>query len=262
VDIPEFADLEDATFATVNVTDYQGFPLKLTREFLFVKNRFLVARDIAEFEESFLAQVGPVWNTQNVGPQLGNTWANTFLSSPRAQGVGLHTPPQDLLVYFAPQPNCRLQVVDRTAVDPRARDMPAQLRYIWRGVTQPGQKLLFTQVYYPHAPSMKQTLSNAPGAVRPADLLGTAGADGIQILLDTPDATVLRFTFEPDRVEWLVSNPVGKTVTADRLSTDARYLYADISQDQMRSINAVEATFAAVEGQDLFRQTERGNFAR
>jgi len=259
VDIPEFADLNGATFATVHVTDYQGFPLRLTREFMFIKNRFLIARDIAEFEEAFLTQVGPVWNTQNIGPQIGDTWANTFLHSPRAQGIGLHTPPQDLLVYFTPQPHCKLQVVDRTAVDPRAADMPAQLRYTWRGVAQPGQKLLFTQVYYPHAPSVKKVLSNAPGAARAADLLGTAGADGIQTLLDTPEATVLRFTFDLDRAEWVVSNPAGKTVTADGLSTDARYLYVDLSQGQVRAIAAVGATFAAVEGKDLFRQAERGN---
>lgn len=262
VGIPEFADMKGATFATVKVTDYQGFPLKLTREFLFIKNRFLVARDLPEFEEAFFAQVGPVWNTQNIGPQLGDTWANTFLSSPRAQGVGLHTPPQDLLVYFTPQPNCKLQVQDRTAVDPRAADMPAQLRYTWRGTTQPGQKLLFTQVYYPHAPSVKRVFSNAPGATRPADLLGTAGADGIQVLLDTREATVLRFTLDPDRVEWLVSNPAGQTVTAHGLSTDARYLYVDLSQGQVRSICAVEATLAAVDGQDLFRRGERGNFEK
>ncbi len=262
VEVPEFEDMRAATFATVQVGDYQGFPLQATREFMFIKNRFLVVRDIPQFEEGFLAQVGPVWNTQNVGPQLGDTWANTFFSSPRAAQVGLHTPPQDLLVYFAPQPNCKLQIVDRTAVDPRAGDVPAQLRYVWRGAIQAGQKLLFTQVYYPHAASRQQALSNAPGSVRPADLLGTAGADGIHVMLDTPEATVLNFTFDPDRVEWVVSNPSGQTVTAGGLSTDARYLYADVSAGQVRAISAVGATFAVVDGQDLFRQPERKNYEK
>ena len=262
VEIPEFQDLKRATFATVTVGDYQGFPLKLTREFLFIKNRFLVARDLPEFQEGFLAQVGPVWNTQNVGPQLGDTWANTFFSSPRAMGVGLKTPPQDLLVYFTPQTGCKLQVVDRTAVDPRAADVPAQVRYLWRGLTQAGQKLLFTQVYYPHAPSMKKALSNAPGSVRPADLMGSAGADGIHVLLDTPEATVLRFSFDPDRVEWLVSNPGGKPVTSGGLSTDARYLYVDTVKGQVKGVSAMAATFAAVDSQDVFRQTDRKNYEK
>ena len=176
--------------------------------------------------------------------------------------MSLHTPPQDLLVYFTPQPGCRLQVIDRTAADPRAGDVPAQLRYVWRGVTQPGQKLLFTQVYYPHAPSMKQALSNAPGAARTADLLGTAGADGIHVLLDTLEATVLSFTFDPDRAEWVVSNPGGQTVTAGSLSTDARYLYVDTVKGEVKSVSAVAGTFAALEGKDVFRQAERKNFER
>jgi hypothetical protein len=262
VEIPDFQDLRAATFATVQVGDYQGFPIQATREFLFIKNRFLVARDIPEFQEGFLAQVGPVWNTQNIGPQMGDTWANTFFTAPRAMGVGLRTPPQDLLVYFTPRPGCRLQVVDRTAIDPRAGDVPAQLRYTWRGVTQPGQKLLWTQVYYPHAPTMKKALSNAPGAVRPADLLGTAGADGVHVLLDTVEATVLSFTFDPDRVEWVVSNPGGKTVTAGGLSTDARYLYVDTVKGEVKAVSAVAATFAAVEGKDVFRQGERKNWEK
>lgn len=204
--------------------------------------------------------MGPVWNTQNVGPQMGNTWANTFFSSPRASGVGLNTPPQDLLVYFTPQPNCRLQVVDRTAIDPRAGDVPAQLRYTFRGAVQAGQKLLFTQVYYPHAPSAKRTVGSSPGEVRPADLAGTAGADGIHILRDTVEATVLRFTLEPDREEWVVSNPGGGTVTAGALSTDARYLYLDTVKNEVKGVSAVQATFATLEGKDLFRQGERKDY--
>ena len=262
VQIQDFHDLRAATFATVTVSNYQGFPILATREFLFLKNRFLVVRDLPEFQEGFLAQVGPVWNTQNVGPQLGDTWANTFLTAPRAQGVGLRTPPQDLLVYFTPRPGCRLQIVDRTAADPRAQDMPAQLRYVWRGVTTAGQKLLWTEIYYPHAPSQKKILSNAPGAVRPADLLGTAGADAVHVLLDTPEATVLSFTFDPGRTEWLVSNPSGQPVTAGGLSTDARYLYVDALSGQPRSVSAVAATFATVAGQDVFRQAERKDFEK
>jgi hypothetical protein len=63
-------------------------------------------------------------------------------------------------------------------------------------------------------------------------------------------------------VEWVVSNPAGKTVTAHGVSTDARYLYVDLSEGQTRAISAVGATFAAVENKDLFRQAERTNFER
>lgn len=211
-----------------------------------------MARDIPEFQEDFLTEVGPIWNTQNVGPQIGATWANTFFTAPMAHNTSLHTPPQDLLVYFTPQPGCRLQVIDRTATDPRewarrnTRGMPMQLRYSWRGDTQPGQKLLFTQVYYPHASSLR----------------GTAGADSIHVLLDTLETTVLGFTFDTDRREWVVSNPGGQTVTAGALSTDARYLYMDMVKRDVKSVSAVEGIFATLRGKDLFRQAERKNIER
>ncbi len=259
VEVPEFADSAGATFATVKVTNYQGFPVTYTREFLFLKNRFLVTRDMPLFEEGFLAQVAPIYNTQNVGPQLGDNWANTFFDAPPGSNFSLNNPPVDLLVWFAPQPDCRLQVLDRTAIDVRAADVPVQLRYNWRGVTQPGQKLLFTQVLYPHKASMQLIHSNAPGAARPQDMVGSAGADGIQALKDTLELTVLRFNLDPDRVEWLVSNPGGGQVSEGGLTTDARYLYVDILKGQVQRVSSVQATFAALEGEDLFRTPQRGN---
>ena len=194
-DVPEFTDLKGATFATVKVTNYQGFPVTYTREFLFLKNRFLVTRDMPLFEEGFLAQVAPIYNTQNVGPQIGDNWANTFFDAPRQSNTDLKNPPVDLLVWFAPQAGCRLQVFDRSAIDARAADVPVQVRYNWRGLTQPGQKLLFTQVFYPpqgqHEPHPLQRARRGPargprrqrgGGWRPGDQ-GHAGLDRDEVRL-------------------------------------------------------------------------------
>ena len=262
--VPVFADLKRATFATAVVTNYDGFPVKYTRDFLFIKNRFLVARDTALFEEGFLARVASLYNTQNVGPQVGPTWANTFFDELRAANFPqpIKNPPYDLLVYFTPQAECRLQVVDRTVADPRAYDLPAQLRYVWRGLTQAGQRVHFTQVYYPHPPGLELPRSNNPGAVRAQDLMGTAGADAIHVLQDTPDLTVLQFAFDPDRVEWVVSNPGGVAVSQGGLGTDARYLYVDTVKGEVKSVSAVGATYLSLEGKDVFRQGERGTVER
>ena len=262
VTLPEFTDQKAATFVTVQVTNYQGFPVTYTREFLFLKNRFLVTRDMPTFEAGFLASVAPIYNTQNVGPQVGDNWANTFFNAPRAAQMDLKNPPVDLLVWFAPQPGCRLQVVDRTAADVRAADVPVQVRYAWRGLTQTGQRLLFTQLFYPHKASVQRVLSNAPGAARPEDLVGSAGAEGIQALVDTPELTVLRCAFDPGRVEWVVSNPAGAPVQQGALATDARYLYVDTRGGHVESVSAVGATFASLEGQDIFRQAQRGNYEK
>lgn len=258
VDVEEFADFRAATVARVAVSDYQGFPVTYTREFVFAKNRFLFCRDTAHFEEGFLARIGPVFNTQNIGPQLGTHWANTYFTWPRAQWINTRTPPQDLLVYFGPQPGFRMEVLDRTAIDPRAADVPVQLRYVWQGVTEPDQRLLATQVYYPHAPSLKMQISNAPGD-RTSDLLGTAGADGIALLRDAPELTVARFAFEESREEWVVCNPAGAAVDEAGLQTDARYLYVDAQQGEVKSVSAVGATYLTLAGAEVFRHAERSN---
>lgn len=268
VTVPVFEDLKPATFARVVTTDYLSLPAKSVREFAFIKNRLLLVRDVVEFEESFKARVAPVWNTQNVGPHVGMHWANTFFSAPRGGGSHenpLRTPPYDLLVYFAPQPGCRLQVVDRTAVDARAEPTPAQVRYVWEGDAKAGQKLGFTQVYWPHAPFPSRVKSNMAGARREwigGELAATAGASGIAMLLDTPAATVARCSLDPDRVEWIACNPAGEKLSVAGFSTDAHFAYVDVSKGRVVAVGAVAATFLTVDNGEIFRQTQRHNWEK
>ena len=257
VEVPHFADLKKATFATVEVSNYMGFPVRCTREFAFLKNRFLVVRDLATFEEGFAAEVASVFNSQNIGPQLGSHWANTFMNAPIASNIGLRNPPVDLLVYFAPQAARRLQIVDRTAADPRCVDIPAQLRYVWQGDAAPGQTLHFTQVLYPHSPSVKRPPSNAAGDKRNKDLVGTAGADAIETLVDSKDVSILRCKFDAGRVEWVVCNPAGVRVEAGGLSTDARAAYVDVVEGKPPAVSAHDATFIKLDGVELIRREQR-----
>lgn len=251
VEVPQMTDLGRATFATVVVHDYQGFPVRHTREFVFVKNRFLVTREILEFREGFEAEIGPVFNTQNVGPQIGRHWANTFMSEPIASTRSLRNPPVDLLVYFLPQPDCRMQVVDRTAADPRTLNVPAQLRYVRSGKVAPGEKLHFAEVYYPHVPSMKLVRSNAAGDRRNRNLLGTAGADAIEVLRDDPQATVLRMQFEPGRTEWVVCNPGGTPLDLKQgLATDAQAAYVAVVDGEIAGVAADQATYVRGAGME------------
>ncbi len=201
---------------------------------MFVKNRFLVTREIVTFEERFHARVAPLWNTQNTGPQIGAHWANTFLSAPISDNgrAMMKTPPVDLLVWFAPQKDCRLQVVDRFALDPRAADCPAQVRYAWEGTPDVGQQLVFTQVYYPHAPYRARASTNNPGAVPVYEdqLQATAGAAGITALRDDVDVSVLRLEFEKGRVEHVVFNPGKRPIALDSVNTKKAYSYIDMQR--------------------------------
>ncbi|MDA7614369.1 hypothetical protein N8586_04470, partial [Verrucomicrobiales bacterium] len=204
-------DSDQASFARAEMRNPMGLPVRIIQDYVSVRNRFLVRRETVVFEESFHARVAALWNTQNIGPQIGDHWANTFMTAPVASNgkVAMRTPPADLLVYFSPQPNWRMQVVDRTAEDPRTAVTPAQLRYVWEGTPTVGQRLHSTQVYYPHAATKARVSSNQPGAkaeYAKGDLGATAGASGITVIRDDLGATVLKFQFEADRVEWVTIN--------------------------------------------------------
>jgi hypothetical protein len=228
-EVTYFEDTPQATYACVRVDNMDGLPVRYEREFVFVKNRFLATRESVTFEERFRARVAPLWNTQNTGPQIGAHWANTFISAP-VGGNGstmMKTPPVDLLVWFAPRNDCRLQVVDRFVLDPRSSDCPAQLRYTWEGTPSVGQQLVFTQVYYPHAPYRARASTNNPGAVAVYrdTLQATAGAAGITVLRDDKDVSVLRLEFEKGRVEHVIFNPSRESVELDSVTTQRAYAY-------------------------------------
>lgn len=241
-----FVDVERYRFGTAPNTNDAGFyPIPrdaVTQETCFTaldafdpasiaKNRFLATREIVTFEESFEARVAPLWNTQNIGPQLGEHWANTFVHQPVADNGtrSMKSPPVDLLVWFAPRDDCRLQVIDRLIEDPRAEACPNQVRYAWEGTPAAGEKLVFTQVYYPHPPYRSRAVSNNPNpnvsAAYASELQATAHASGIRVIRDDPEATILRLELQPGEVEWVVFNPAGATPQLDEVETDKPYQY-------------------------------------
>ena len=189
-EVTYFKETPQATYARIRVQNMDGLPVLYEREFVFAKNHFLATREIVTFEESFPARVAPLWNTHNIGPQLGSHWANTFIHEPIGDNGtrSMKAPPVDLLVWFAPRADCRLQVVDRLAEDPRAEACSNQLRYVWEGTPACGQKLVFTQVYYPHPPYRSRATSNNPNPGAEAacadELQATAHASGIEVIRD------------------------------------------------------------------------------
>lgn len=230
-----FEDTPQATYAQLRVQNMDGLPVTYEREFIFAKNRFLASREIVTFEESFEARLAPLWNTHNVGPQIGTHWANTFIHQPVANNGtrSMKSPPVDLLVWFAPREDCELQVVDRLIDDPRAEACPNQVRYQWEGTPGVGQQQVFTQVYYPHPPYRSRATSNNPNpnakAAYANELQATAHASGIQILRDTPDVSVLRLELTPGQVEWVVFNPERNRVQLEDQNTRAPFLYLPVS---------------------------------
>lgn len=230
-EVTYFRDTPRATFARVRVRNMDGLPVVYEREFVFVKNRFLATREVVTFEESFKARVAPVWNTHNVGPQIGSHWANTFIHQPVGENGtrSMKTPPADLLVWFAPRSDCRLEIVDRFEVDPRTEACPNQLRYVWEGTPKPGQQLVFTQVYYPHPPYRARATSNNPNpgstAAYADEFQATAHACGIQVIRDDVVASIVRLELEAGQVEWVVFNPEAKRLAVGSYETNESFAY-------------------------------------
>lgn len=230
-EVTYFEDTPEATYARLKVKNMDGLPVTYEREFIFAKNRFLATREIVTFEESFEARVAPLWNTHNIGPQVGSHWANTFIHQPVAENGtrSMKSPPVDLLVWFAPRNDCELKVVDRLIDDPRAEACPNQVRYQWEGSPAPGEKLVFTQVYYPHPPYRSRPISNNPNpdtsAAYADDLQATAHASGIQVIQDSPEISVLRLELSPGQVEWLLFNPGQNSHEVGEVKTEAPFLY-------------------------------------
>lgn len=230
-EVTYFEDTPEATYARLRVKNMDGLPVTYEREFIFAKNRFLATREIVTFEESFEARVAPLWNTHNIGPQVGSHWANTFIHQPVAENGtrSMKSPPVDLLVWFAPRNDCELKVVDRLVDDPRAEACPNQVRYQWEGSPTPGEKLVFTQVYYPHPPYRSRPISNNPSpdtsAAYADELQATAHASGIQVIQDSPEISVLRLELSPGQVEWLLFNPGQNSHEIGEVKTEAPFLY-------------------------------------
>ena len=244
VKIPVFTDRKLATHAVTQTTDYIGFPIINEREFFFVKNRFVLVRDRALFEEGFLVRLGPLWYTENVGPQIGPHWANAFLDAPQAHGIALRNAPWDLLVCHSPKPGRELVVRPRRGKGnyfDLTGAAESTIQYRWQGATTPGQTVQFSQVLLPHAPSRK-----------PAQV-----AEGIQFLKDDEQATVVKIVGADGRVEWVVLNGEGAALEFEGLKTDARQAYVDTRKGAVKRYLAASATRLEVGKKVLLEGAER-----
>ena len=215
ISVPEFHDWAHASYARVRVGSYHGWPLDEERQFLFGRYRFLLLKDVVTFTDAWMCRLGPCWQTQQVGPEVGPHWANTWIENLFLTGLGTgggfhrwRNPAWDLLVYHPPQASCRLEVVNRFEEQPW-RMLPIRLRYCWEGMAQKGDRLHFTTLLLPHEPVRK-----------PREI-----AEKIEVLADEPDLTALRVSADRYFEDWMVLNDTGGPVTVGDIETDARQLH-------------------------------------
>jgi hypothetical protein len=89
-----FVDVEPYRFAMTDVRKPASYPIP----------RDPVTRQMVTFEETFPARVSPLWNTHNIGLQLGSHRADLFIRQPVGENGtrSTKTAPADLLSRVAP----------------------------------------------------------------------------------------------------------------------------------------------------------------
>jgi len=249
--VRNFYDRQRASYARVHVADYHGWPLDEERQFLFGRRQLLLMKDVVTFKTAWMCRLGPCWQTQKIGPEIGTHWANTYVENLFHSGLGIgggvhrwKNPAQDLLVFHPPQPGCRLEIVDRFQEQPW-RLLPTRLRYVWEGLARKGQKLHFTTLLVPHMPILK-----------PSRLV-----EQVQVLADTPSLTVMSVVLDdprhrrPGRADrdtvWLMLNDTGKPAKAGKLDSDARQVYLQFYNGKPSYVMAEGGTYVKFDGQVL-----------
>lgn len=250
VTVPAFSDHGLAAHARVQVTKYMGFEATHEREFLFVKNRFVVLRDETAFDDAFRASVGPAWNTQHVGEPKGENWLNTWFDGHYFQAARLYdVPPWDLLLVYGPKPGAKLEVATEP-IDAPAKSHLLATRYAWEGDVTPGQRVQFVSVLLPHAPTRD----------------ATPLARGVEVLKDEPGLAVVKVATE-GRVELALLNPSGAKVEVDTrglgtLATDARAAYLDVGGGKVTRTLAIDGKGLSLGDTRLLRSWWRRTYER
>ena len=256
--VDDFFDDGIATYAAVSVADYEGLPVTCTRHFVFIKNDFLLVRDVLATSAPLEVQAASVFNTQNIGPRISGHAAVTYMSQPPALDVGLLNPPIDLLVYHCPQPEARLEVIDRALADPRADTVRGQLRYSWNGSLTADDPQCFATLYRPQAPALSGPLPSSDPAMEVGDRRPTLDVGFIEPLLHDDRATVLRIRGEEGREQWVVSNPEGRLRTVGDLQTDARAAYVEFVAGEPVVVWRHRGSKLTIRGRNLV-PTQAGN---
>ncbi len=246
-EVAAFSDHKTATHARLIVPNYMGYKVTNQREFLFVKNRFVLVRDEPRFADYFRARVGPIWSTQNVGDVRGENWVNTWWAKHLFQKLVVSEPPPwDLLIYHFPRKDRKL-LVPKPRITVKASGSLISTRYIWEGDVKPGMRLQFAQILMPHAPTRD----------------ATALAESITVLKD--DLGRLAVIIKQDnRRELAILNPTGRMMYIEcdlgKVLTDGRAAYIDFDGDKVKRVLIVDGKSLTVGKKELFRSAKRKDF--
>jgi hypothetical protein len=219
-----FRDGAQTTLAgfTLDERNQSGKPQERTREFLFVKNKFLWVRDHITPAKGDSYVAGPVWQVGKPAGSQGGNWFDTRMDT-------------SLLLWFVPRAGSTLELISNPT--PKGfetgwkNEYPAVISQYCQADKSAGETLCFDTILLPH-----RNDSDAKDM-----------ADSVSVLYDKDNATVLRIG-----KDLAVFNPDGKELSVGDVVTDYKILY--ISDNGSARVN--------VEGMGGTRTVYRGNPVR
>jgi hypothetical protein len=240
-------DLGPVGYGQVKLGKYFGYPADLTRDIVFIKNVGVVVKDTLTMQTDLRVRWGALYRVRNLAPDFGANWANTYLGDwVPLRGLGNNSTiltrwrnePRDLLLYFLPDKDGTLEVLDESGFD-KTRPLPLRVHYTLRQQAAANAPRACTSLLLPHAPGPGKPL-----------------ADKVRTILNEPTRTVLEFTDESGAQHLVALNTSGKPLKVGGLSTDATVAYLKSQGGKLLSVALHGGKSFIVNGKEIAKQAK------
>jgi hypothetical protein len=235
-------DLGAAGYGRVGLGKFCGYPANLDRDIVFIKNVGVLVKDTLTLGIDLKVRWGSQYRVRNVGPDTGDNWANTYLGDwVPVRGLGAGTPvltrwknpARDLLVYYLPDAESRLELMDDSALD-KTKQMPLRVMYTQRRPCLANAPTACTTLLLPHNPGPGKPL-----------------ADKVKVLLNEPLRTVVEFTDDAGATHLVVLNTAGTPLKLANLATDARVACVTCVNGKVQTVARYGGKTLTLNGQNL-----------
>ena len=221
-------------FGTINsvLDDTQGGDNNELRSIMVLPGGLVWVRDQVTFNQAESAQIGPVWNVQNILAQ-GANWFETQQDAQSGQEGEtasnlFYANQENLLVYFVPQSGDSIG----DGVSPYASsDTPFGLYQKWDGSASSGQSETFNTLL----------LANSVGTN------ATSLASTVDILESDNTATVALVGND-----YVVINPTGVAINVGGLQTNAQYLTIQMTGSLPTYLSGSEGSYVILNGKTIY----------
>jgi len=220
-------DLGPVGYGRIRVEKFHGYPATLDREIVFIKNAGLLIKDTLTLDIDLRVRWGSLFRARNVGPDFGENWVNTYLGEwIPLRGLGKNAAvltrwrnsPRDLMIYYLPKKEGTVEVVDESG-DDKTNPIPLRIQYTLRQDFRAQQPLSSTAILLPHA----------PGNAKPL-------ADKVNVLLDEPARTALKFFDAEGGSHFVILNRSGQSVKIPGVICDGQIGYVCQKAGKVESV--------------------------